>query len=204
MQDVDSTTIEFEDEESALSASEFMIEHDPESILGRCSPFSQLPPVLVQKIESELQPVEFQRGEFLMRQGDEGDGLFVLHDGHVEIRSNDTSGESQILARCSREEILGEMALITDEPRTADVVATSSVRASFLPQTVFDQLSSDFPVISQVLTRMLADRLGKSGRDALAGKTISDYFIQTRLGRGGMAIVYKAEHTQTREAVARR
>jgi CRP-like cAMP-binding protein len=202
VQDVDSTTIEFEDEESALSASEFMIEHDPESILGRCSPFSQLPPVLVQKIESELQPVEFQRGEFLMRQGDEGDGLFVLHDGHVEIRSNDTSGESQILARCSREEILGEMALITDEPRTADVVATSSVRASFLPQTVFDQLSSDFPVISQVLTRMLADRLGKSGRDALAGKTISDYFIQTRLGRGGMAIVYKAEHTQTREAVA--
>lgn len=200
--DADATTIEFDDDDSTLSTSEFTIEHDPGSILGQCSPFSQLPPVLVQKIESQLQTVEFRRGEFLMKQGDEGNGLFVLHEGQVEIRSNDTSGDSQVFAHCSRGAILGEMALITDEPRTADVVATSTVEARFLPLAVFERLSSDFPVISQVLTQLLAERLGKSGHDALAGKTLSDYSIENRLGRGGMAIVYKAEHTQTGQEVA--
>jgi hypothetical protein len=200
--DVDATTIEFEDDESTLSTSEFSIEHDSDSLLGQCSPFSQLPPVLVQKIESQLQPVSFHPGEFLMKQGDEGDGLFLILDGQVEIRSRDAVGESKVIANCSRGEILGEMALITDEPRTADVVATTTVEAKFLPQVVFDQLSTDFPVISQVLTQLLAARLGKPGHDALAGKTLSDYFIQNRLGRGGMAIVYKAEHTESGAEVA--
>jgi len=200
--DVDATTIEFEDEDSTLSASEFSIKHNPESLLGQCSPFSQLPPVLVEKIESQMRPVSFQPGEFLMKQGDEGDGLFLIQNGQVEIRSSDAAGESRVIAHCSRGEILGEMALITDEPRTADVAATTTVETMFLPQAVFDQLSSEFPVISQVLTQLLAARLGKSGHDALAGKTLSDYFIRNRLGRGGMAIVYKAEHTESGAEVA--
>jgi len=81
-------------------------------------------------------------------------------------------------------------------------VATSEVDAQFLPQKVFDDLASSYPVISQVLTQLLAERLGKTGHDALAGKTLDDYSIQSRLGRGGMAIVYKAEHVDSSEVVA--
>jgi len=53
-----------------------------------------------------------------------------------------------------------------------------------------------------VLTKLLADRLGVLGRDVLAGKTFDDYRILHRLGKGGMAVVYQASHTETGEQVA--
>ena len=64
VKDVDSTTIEFEDEESTLSASEFMIEHDPESILGRCSPFSQLPRSWFKKSNQSCSRLSFRPASF--------------------------------------------------------------------------------------------------------------------------------------------
>lgn len=200
--DYEVTTIELDDEDSALTVGEDEYDHDPESVLGRCRPFSQLPPALLQRIEGRMETAEFQPGEFLIRQGDEGDGLFVINNGHVEVRSTDADGVARVLAQSGSGEIMGEMALITDEQRMADVVATSEVDAQFLPQKVFDDLASSYPVISQVLTQLLAERLGKTGHDALAGKTLDDYSIQSRLGRGGMAIVYKAEHVDSSEVVA--
>lgn len=200
--DFEVTTIELEDEDSAVTVSEFAYDHNPDSLLGRCRPFSLLPPALVERIEARMQTVKFRPGEYLIRQGENGDGLFVINHGKVEVRSTDASGLTRVLAHSGSGEILGEMALITDEQRMADVVATTDVEVQFLPQLVFDELASCYPVIGQVLTQLLADRLGGSGHDALAGKTLDEYSIQYRLGRGGMAIVYKAEHVETGEQVA--
>ena len=174
----------------------------PLSLLATIHPFDQLPTSIVQRIEAELQPVSFEQGQHLIRQGALGDGLFVIVSGKVEIRLQDEFGASQTLCTCGENETVGEMSLLTDEPRTADVVAVTSVEAKYLPLPAFEHLAAKFASVSRVLTLLLADRLGQRGRDVLAGKTLSQYRIIRRLGKGGMAIVYQAVHVETGQVVA--
>ena len=94
------------------------------------------------------------------------------------------------------------MSLLTEETRSADVVALSPVRASVLPADEFYELAKQFPTISVVLTRLVAIRLGRKKHDALAGKTLDAYRIIERIGFGGMAVVYKAEELETGRQVA--
>ena len=172
------------------------------SALGRSKPFSHLPASLVAQIEQQLEPRTFEPGQALMRQGEPGDGLFLITSGLVEIRTTDAAAGPHAVARVASGDIVGEMALLTEEPRTADVVAVECVETLFLPVARFDELARRHPVISRVLTRLLADRLGQADHDVLAGKTLGDHRIVRWLGRGGMAIVYQGEQLQTGERVA--
>lgn len=201
--DPEATTLEFDDgDQSSLTMEAESFHHDPASLLSQAGPFARLPPVLVKRIEDVMQSVEFQSGDYLTRQGEPGDGLFVIGKGQVEIHVTDEQGEKQRIDESGPGEILGEMALLTEEPRTADLIAATDVEVRFLPISVFDALAAEFPVISRVLTELLADRLGRKGRDALSGKTLDLYRIQRRLGKGGMAIVYQAEEVETGRRVA--
>jgi CRP-like cAMP-binding protein len=201
--DPQATQLDFGDaDQSSLAYQPDSFVHDQSSVLGSTEPFSQLPPVILAKIEEKLESTNFSSGDYLIRQGDPGDGLYFLTDGHVSVRSSDQISHDQEIARCGPSSILGEMSLLTDQPRTADVVAVTDVSARFLPLSMFQELASSFPIIGQVLTQLLAQRLGHRDHDALSGKSFGRYRIIQRLGRGGMAIVYEAMDEQTGTTVA--
>ena len=201
--DVEATQLDFDDpDQSSLAYQPDSFVHDQSSLLGGTEPFSQLPPVILEKIEERLEERHFRPDEHLIREGDPGDGLYFLTDGRVTIFSSDQLNEDKEIARCGAGSILGEMALLTDQPRTATVVAATNVTAKFLPAPVFQELASNYPVIGQVLTQLLAQRLGQQEHDALSGKSFGRYRIVQRLGRGGMAIVYEALDEQSGETVA--
>lgn len=189
-------------DQSSLAFDPDSFVHDPSSLLGGTEPFSRLPPVILKKIEEKLVERRFHTDDHLIREGDPGDGLYFLVDGRVSIRSSVDRQRNQEIARCGPGSILGEMALLTDQPRTANVIAVTDVLARFLPVSLFQQLASEYPVIGQVLTQLLAQRLGQQEHDALSGKKFGRYRIIQRLGRGGMAIVYQAEDEQTGATVA--
>jgi hypothetical protein len=175
----------------------------PESLLAECRPFSLLPAPVVRLIESNMEVRTFEAGEFLIRQHAPGTSLMVLCDGEVEISTSDDQGNRRVLTCTSQVQVLGEMALLTRQPRNADVVALATVRALVLPAEQFHELAGRYPEISEVLTLMLAERLGVPGRDdVLAGKTLDSYRICSRLGRGGMAVVYEARHVENDQHVA--
>lgn len=204
--DPNATRLDFEDsdtpDQSSLAFDPGSFVHDQSSLLGSTEPFSKLPPFILKKIEEKLVERRFCSDDHLMREGDPGDGLYFLVDGRVSIRSNVDDRTDQEIARCGPGSILGEMALLTDQPRTANVIAVTDVLAQFLPVSIFQQLAGEYPVIGQVLTQLLAQRLGQQEHDALSGKKFGRYRITQRLGRGGMAIVYEAEDEQTGQTVA--
>jgi CRP-like cAMP-binding protein len=173
-----------------------------DSWLGRDRLFATLPADALRLLEECMAEETFAAGSLLLSQGEPGTALLVVCDGQVEISVCDGGEQRHVISQCGPGDVLGEMALLTAEPRTADARALTPVRARILPAESFHRLARESPEISVVLTDLVAARLGRAGRDALAGKTLAGYQIIRRLGRGGMAVVYEAREAATRRRVA--
>ena len=166
---------------------------DVEVSMAEESPFEQLPADVMQQIESRMHTQRFQPGEYLMKQGEPGTSLMVLVEGQVEVTVVSETGKPRLITRTDSCQVFGEMSLLAEEPRTANVVAKTPVVAQVLPAESFHELASQNASISVVLTKLISQRLGRAGRmDVLAGRTLGGYQIVGRLGRGGMAVVYEA------------
>lgn len=170
--------------------------------LRECFPFNTLPSELVDSVEAQMVERVFAAGEFLTRQGDVGDCLFLIRKGTVGIVVNDEHGVPHEIDRSGPGDVLGEMALLTDERRSASLVAHDDVTAMLLPADKFHADALRNPEIGEVLTKLLAQRLGGQRRDVLAGKVFNKYRVVRRLGRGGMAIVYEGSHLDDARRVA--
>jgi serine/threonine-protein kinase len=94
------------------------------------------------------------------------------------------------------------MSLITQEPATADVVATTELRVLVLAATNFEALAAKNPELTIVLTNLVADRLGRALHDGLGGKILNGYRVLGTVGRGGMAVIYEATELATGDRVA--
>lgn len=77
--------------------------------------------------------VFYDKGEYIVRAGDKGDSAFVIIEGEIEVRSPN----GDVLAIMGQGEVFGELALLTDDTRTADVVAQSDSRIMSLPKAAF-------------------------------------------------------------------
>src|SRR5690606_6512793 len=161
--------------------------------VGQCRIFSALPARVIDAVVGRLYQEEFAEGSTLLRQGESGDCLMLIDDGNVEVRMHLDDGSTHRLAILGPRDIVGEMALLTREPRTADVVAIHPLRVLVLPAKAFDEVADLHPEIRVVLTDLLAERLGQASVDGLGEKLLEGYRIEHCLGRGGMAVVYAAD-----------
>ncbi len=169
--------------------------------LSSLLPFRSLNEEILALLGTGMTERLFRPGETLMAQGDPGDSLMVIAQGEVEV-SVVEEGKRHLLKRAHEGEILGEMALLTHEPRTASVTAITPVRALVLPAVRFEELAAEHPRISSLLTLLLASRLGSLQHDALTGLVFHGYRIRQCLGQGGMSVVYEADERATGRRVA--
>ncbi len=170
--------------------------------LAECPAFASLPSIALELLASYMHERPFKTGEQLIRQGEPGDSLIIIVNGRTEVVVHDDLGNTLRLARTGRGEVLGEMALLTNEPRNADVLALTDGVALVLPAEAFKRLAARQPTVSVVLTDLAARRLGSGEFDALRGKVLDRYRIRRCLGRGGMAVVYEAESMEDGRRVA--
>jgi eukaryotic-like serine/threonine-protein kinase len=169
---------------------------------SRPSPFSDFRRELQSTLLSVMRVVSYQTGEYLIRQGDPGEFLLVILEGTAAGHVRQAVGTPTPIAEFSAGAVVGEISLLTNEPRTADVIASTPVRALFLSAADFHRLAEAHPELRVVLTYVLADRLGRSSYDGLSGKDIHGYRILRCVGRGGMGIVYEGASLATGSTVA--
>jgi eukaryotic-like serine/threonine-protein kinase len=169
---------------------------------SRPSPFSDFRRELQSTLLSVMRVVSYQPGEYLIRQGDPGEYLLVILEGTATGYVRQATGDATPIAEFSAGAVVGEISLLTSEPRTADVIASTPVRALFLSVSDFQTLAEAHPELRVVLTYVLADRLGRASYDGLSGKDIHGYRIRRCVGRGGMGIVYEGASLSTGETVA--
>jgi len=98
--------------------------------------------------------VEFPAGTVIIREGQEGNQLYVVMEGEVTI-----SLKNKVLAKASRGEMVGEMALINAELRSATVTAETDVVLAVIDQPSFESLLKYVPDFSLHVMNVLADRL---------------------------------------------
>lgn len=107
----------------------------------------------------------FSAGDTIMSQGEIGTFALLIDQGEVEILVRDRQGERQV-AVLSAGDIVGEMALVDGEPRSASVRALTDGNGTIIPWYVFmTEIDSAPPIVRKViqsLTRKL--RLADLGR----------------------------------------
>jgi len=169
---------------------------------GQSSALADLGPEALSALLLATHPCEYAAGEQLMRQGDPGEYLLLILDGSATAQVRDAPTGRPPVGEFGPGDIVGEMSLITNAPRMADVVAQTRVRARLLTASEFHDLADSHPEVRVLLTNMVADRLGQATYDGLGGKDIEGYRIDRCIGRGGMGIVYEARRLATGETVA--
>lgn len=178
---------------------------DPRSIaefLADTPTLSGLPHPALALLAEAVTVRRFAPGDALMEQGAEGDCMMILREGTAQVSVTGDDGICRVLAQVGPTTVLGEMALLTKEPRSADVLALGHVEALVVGLDAFSRLVSKYPDVAMVLTHLVAERLGHVPRDALRDKVLGGYRIKRRLGVGATAVVYRGEEVATGRTVA--
>ncbi len=105
-------------------------------------------------------------GEFLFKQGEKGDFVYIIISGTVEI-TKETHGTTAHVAQMSSGDILGEMAILTDEPRCASASATTPTRVIKINDRALHLalVNNDLPILKP-LTRQLIFRFREAEQQA--------------------------------------
>jgi CRP-like cAMP-binding protein len=123
--------------------------------------FARCTPRELRSVARFVETAELPAGTHLVREGEEGDALFVILSGEAAVRTGDRE-----LARVGEGDYFGELALLDGEPRSADVVATTDVQVAVLGIRMFRTLVRELPDLAQQLLAGLALELRASRRAA--------------------------------------
>jgi CRP/FNR family cyclic AMP-dependent transcriptional regulator len=102
----------------------------------------------------ETDALQLAPGDSLFREGEKGEKMYVLLEGEMEILLGDF-----VLEMVGKGALIGEMALIDDNPRTASVVAKTSCRLAEIDRRRFHFLVQQTPHFATHVMKTLADRL---------------------------------------------
>ena len=100
----------------------------------------------------------YSQDEILFSQGDAGDAAYIIIDGEADIVVN-TPGGPLVIATLKQNEIVGEIAILCDVPRTATVRAKTELTTLRISKELFFNLTIEFPQIAVEIMRELAHRL---------------------------------------------
>jgi small-conductance mechanosensitive channel/CRP-like cAMP-binding protein len=97
-------------------------------------------------------------GELILRLGEPGDSMFIIDRGKVEVQLHASDGKRQQVAVLERGNFFGEMALLTGEPRTADVSALEETEILEIRKPALKQLLEENAQLAEALSHKLAER----------------------------------------------
>ena len=130
---------------------------EPEEVLREVNWLKGLPEELISKIITASETKSFNNGDTLMKQGDDGDGMVVITRGSVKVSIGDL-----VVDIMGRGAVIGEMAVLGGVPRTANVVADSTVTALWLSTESMQKIMEESPELSMSLWKTAAMRFAEN------------------------------------------
>jgi CRP-like cAMP-binding protein len=123
--------------------------------------FSEIPGEDLVPVAQVCQEVHFDNGTQFITQGEIGDCLYIIVEGEVNI---EIEGVGVVLHRVSKN-IIGEMAIISRNPRSAHCIATNDITALKIDYDSFWNLMEEKPVLALGVMKVLSQRLDEANKN---------------------------------------
>ena len=127
--------------------------------LKSVSLFSRLNEKDIEVISRIIYINTYARGEVVFQEGEKGDSLYIVLKGQVKVCLYDEDGREYILAAIGRDGFFGELALIDELPRSANVITLESSELLIIRRHEFTRLLMENPTITIAILRVLSRRL---------------------------------------------
>jgi len=125
--------------------------------------FQKLQPAMQKLLCFGSERLTYDPGQIMVREGDAADAVYVLIEGAVEITISSPKGPI-VVNTIGRHEVIGEIAIFGDVPRTATVTATARVDALKISKALFINIVRQSPDAAIELLRILSTRLANTTR----------------------------------------
>ncbi|MFZ5562408.1 MAG: cyclic nucleotide-binding domain-containing protein, partial [Thermodesulfobacteriota bacterium] len=126
--------------------------------LSRVKILQVLPPEEVARLIPHVRMVSFKTGETVFSQGDHASELYFIVSGSAQVLRQAASGP-HLIAELGEGETFGEIALVSDQPRTATVRAKTDLTVYTLNRKEFTQLVRQSPALRDASSRLVTERL---------------------------------------------
>jgi eukaryotic-like serine/threonine-protein kinase len=146
-----------------------------------------------------MAPLTVRAGDRFIHQGEEADCLYLIEEGSCVV-SLEKDGATTAVARRKAGDLIGEMAILTGENRTAHVEAETRMSLWRMSRVEFDELSRTYPSVRRFVTELVTKRVTDS--KFAPHRTIGKYVITDTIDEGGLGILYKGVHESLNFPVA--
>jgi CRP/FNR family transcriptional regulator, cyclic AMP receptor protein len=132
--------------------------------------FAKIDPAKLKLLAFTSERLQYLSGDELFHQGDDGDAAYVILDGEADILVDTPKGSMKV-ARLGKNDIIGEIAILCDVPRTATVVAHGDLETLRVSKDGFFHLVTQFPQVGIEVMSALAAKLHRTTQDLTAART---------------------------------
>ena len=119
-----------------------------------------LAPADLERVADFADECAYVEGEVIASEGELGEELHIVVEGTIRVVQGGSGSERELARRTSRD-VVGEMSIITREPRVASLVAGTDVRTIRLEHRAFMSILRERPEVAMAVMRVLAQRLAE-------------------------------------------
>jgi CRP-like cAMP-binding protein len=120
--------------------------------------FAKVEPAKLKLLAFTSERLEYRSDEELFHQGDYGDAAYIILEGEADVLVDTPEGPITV-ASLRKNDIIGEIAILCDVPRTASVVARSDLETLRMSKEGFFHLVTQFPQVGIEVMSALASKL---------------------------------------------
>ena len=113
----------------------------------------------ISRFEEYAVSKSYPKGTLIFSEGDESDGMFIIREGKIKVFMSDESGKEMLIAILGPGEIVGEVASLDGQPRTASVSALTEARVAKIGLPEFRQFLEENPDLAFEIIRVLTSRI---------------------------------------------
>jgi CRP-like cAMP-binding protein/uncharacterized membrane protein len=132
---------------------------DLQATLAALSIFKALDPGELAYIAEQLQSISIAGGSTLISEGDQADDMFVVVSGRLGVFKRNADGKLELIDQVEAGAIIGEMALLSNQPRHATVVALRDTELVRFSKYLFEELANRSPKLMRIIADTMAMRL---------------------------------------------
>lgn len=146
-------------------------------------------------LEKYLLPVQFPRNACIMRQGEPGQGCYILDEGIVRLEVKNTETDTDgVIGFLEPIMFVGEFSLLEDKPREATAYAHTDVKARYFSKQGYDEICQSYPRIALAIATSLGQNLIEKLRQS--NERVAGYIFTGGSDRDTDEMVARAQKAQ--------